>query len=58
VVVEEERSHGKYLHKAKFLFAFSVFEASVIVEGVSVDSRAAKSSASISVVQSGKVNAE
>lgn len=47
MIVGEERSHGKYLHKAKFLFAFSVFEASVLVEGVSIDSRTEKSSASI-----------
>ena len=57
MVVRQERSHGKYLHKAKLLLTFSGFEASVRVEGLVIHSHNFKSTTSISRAPRGKVNA-
>jgi hypothetical protein len=57
MVVRQERSHGRYLHKAKLLLTFSVFEASVRVEGSVIHDQNFKSTASISRAPRGKVNA-
>ena len=55
MVVGQKRSHGKYLHKAKLLLTFSVFEASV-VEGSVIHGHKSRSAASISRAPRGKVN--